>query len=132
MNVPTLVTIVGLAVWPSQEAFRAEPQVARKIQEARKAVEETPTSNEAWGHLGLVLHAHEQNEGAVAAYERALELASNELRWAYLLARVLENVEPSRALYFAERASGAQSFGHAVPNDFLATLTQRMPEPRPH
>ena len=31
-----------------------------------------------------------------------------------------------------EQVHAAQSFGHAVPNDFLATLTQRMPEPRPH
>jgi len=81
--------------------------VARKIQEARKAVEETPTSNEAWGHLGLVLHAHEQNEGAVAAYERALELASNELRWAYLLARVLENYDLAVALAASGDLGGA-------------------------
>ena len=69
MSVTTLVApvaIVALAVGPSQEAFRAEPQVARKIQKARKAVEEAPTSSEAWGHLGLVLHAHEQNEEAIA------------------------------------------------------------------
>ena len=109
MSVTALIAIVAFAHGAVQDTTGMEPQVARKIQEAQKAVEEAPASSELWGRLGLVLHAHERNDEAVAAYERALELASDELRWAYLLARVLENVEPSRALHFAERASVADS-----------------------
>ena len=82
-----------------------EPQVAAKVQEFREAVLAEPESHEAWGQLGMVLHAHELEMEAAKCYEQAIALEPSQFRWHYLLAYALRGRDNARALSHAERAS---------------------------
>jgi protein O-GlcNAc transferase len=75
-----------------------EPQVAEKILSARNAVAEDPRSDEAWGRLGMVFHAHYLESEAGACYSEAHRLAPDDFRWPYLLGRILKSQEPKGAL----------------------------------
>ena len=82
-----------------------EPQVAAKIEQARRAVLAERGSNEAWGYFGLVLQAHRFDKEAAVCYRRAVALAVGEFRWHYLLAHALRDQDPADALAEAEIAS---------------------------
>lgn len=90
---------------PAPDPSAMEPRVAAKIEEARRAVVAAPDSHEAWGHLGMVLHAHRLESDAVVCYRRAAELAPSEFRWHYLLAHALRFTDAAGALTEAEVAS---------------------------
>jgi len=97
---PTL----DLAEVPGAPAGEMEDRVRATIEEARHAVAADPRSEETWGRLGSVLYAHEQETDAIPAFRRAAELDSEESRWPYLLARLLETRDPAAALESSERA----------------------------
>ena len=82
----------------------AEPSVAAKITQAREAVERDPGSNEAWGHLGVVLDAHGFFTDAVACYRRAGQLAPQAVRWPYLSGLVLAFDDPNSPIHAFGRA----------------------------
>ena len=90
---------------PDPDPSVMEPQVATKIGKAREAVLAAPSSHEAWGRLGTVLHAHRLEGDAAACYRRAAELSPGEFRWRYLLAHALRDSDAEGALASAEAAS---------------------------
>jgi tetratricopeptide (TPR) repeat protein len=90
---------------PSPSRETTAPHVFEVIEEARQQVLSQPASSEAWGRLGMVLHAHGQTEQAIQSYERAIELDPEGFAWHHLIARALEVDEPERALEAAEKAS---------------------------
>ena len=69
---------------------------------ARQAVEDKPYDADTWGHLGMVLYAHEHNAPAVECFANAEKLADDDYRWPYLRGMILaeENTDqgtPARA-----------------------------------
>jgi tetratricopeptide (TPR) repeat protein len=62
-----------------------EPDIRERVQKAVAQARAKPRDAEANGWLGMTLHAHEQYDFAVIAYERARLLAPAEFRWAYYL-----------------------------------------------
>ena len=92
------------ATIPTLDLSAAEPPVAERITQARKAVERNPGSTEAWGHLGVVLDAHGFFADAVACYRRAGQLAPQDVRWPYLIGLVLAFDDPNSAIDAFERA----------------------------
>ncbi|MHC4949034.1 MAG: tetratricopeptide repeat protein, partial [Planctomycetota bacterium] len=65
-----------------------QPRVAARIEAARRAVLDAPSSADAWGRLGAVCDAHRLHEPARTCYERAHRLAPTAFQWPYLLAIV--------------------------------------------
>ena len=90
---------------PSPEMTGMEKQVAAKIEKARQEVIDHPDTPEAWGRLGMTLHAHELQPEAASAYRRAMELGSGEFRWPYLLAQIFKDSDPGQAILYAEVAA---------------------------
>ena len=74
---------------PEVDTTGMEPSVARALETARAAVVERPDSGAAWGRLGMVADAHEEDEAALACYRRARQLEPGNVRWPYYLARLL-------------------------------------------
>ncbi|MYB31599.1 MAG: tetratricopeptide repeat protein [Acidobacteria bacterium] len=96
---------LDLAEVPGSSASERDERVRAKVEEARQAVAGDPRSGAAWGRLGSVLLAHEREAAAVAAYQRAVELDSNEPRWPYLLARAAKTPDPVVAVEASVRAA---------------------------
>jgi tetratricopeptide (TPR) repeat protein len=75
-----------------------EPEVARRIGQAREEVTSDLDSAGRWGTLAMVLQAHELYPEARDAYEVARRLDARDFRWPYLQARChleLQEVEPA-------------------------------------
>lgn len=87
---------------PTTDAM--ERQVAEKVASARVAVADNPASAEAWGHLGMVFHAHYLESEAAPCYSEAHRLDPDDFRWPYLLARILKSQDPGRALEVLDEA----------------------------
>lgn len=69
---------------PRWEQF--EPAVRSKIKEAYEKARQDANNPESVGYLGMVLHAHQLHELAVACYQRAHLLAPESANWIYYLA----------------------------------------------
>ncbi len=89
---------------PDPTADAMEPQVAEKVASARKAVADNPVSAKAWGHLGMVFHAHYLESEAAPCYTEAHRLDPDDFRWPYLLARILKSRDPGQALAVLDEA----------------------------
>jgi len=108
----------GLTYQPTQEIFTVpdpdqsimEPQVAVKIQAHREAVIANPGSSEAWGNLGMVLHAHGLRREAFVCYEHAANLDPKEFRWPYLMAQTIKGDDREKAFALAGRAAELMPF----------------------
>ena len=103
---------------PDVDRSRMEPQVAQKIQNFRESVYDAPSAHDAWGDLGVVLHAHGLEREAALCYQKALELAPSDFRWRYLLVRALLDFDRDAALEETARAL-------AVSSDYPALLVVR-------
>lgn len=117
---------------PAVETAGMEPAVARAFEAARAAVVEAPESGAAWGRLGMVADAHEEDELALACYRRAFALQPREPRWPYYLARLLafKGARPEEAAELFRAAlelDPAYAPGHLRLADVLAELGR--PEP---
>ncbi|MCP3982203.1 MAG: tetratricopeptide repeat protein [bacterium] len=66
------------------------PIIQDRLQEAQLAAQSSPRDADAVGQLGMLLHAHDQWEGAEQAYRRARLLAPRAPRWLYYHALALE------------------------------------------
>ena len=95
---------LDLAEVPGSSASERDERVRAKVEEARQAVAADPRSGAKWGRLGSVLLAHEREAAATAAYQRAVELDSDEPRWPYLLARAAKTPDPVVAVEASARA----------------------------
>jgi tetratricopeptide (TPR) repeat protein len=81
-----------------------DPAITAAIQEARAAVERSPRSAAARGHMGMVLLAHDVRNEARECFIQAAQMAPGEPRWPYFLgiARSIDN--PAAAVTNLARA----------------------------
>ena len=89
---------------PLPELSNAQPQVRAKIIAARDRVVADPGSAAAWGHLGMILHAHRCIATAGHAYEQARALVPRDFRWSYFHGVLLLPVDPRNAVGLLENA----------------------------
>ena len=89
---------------PYPTLAEVEARVRQKIDEAHAAVGAAPGDAEARGRYGMVLDAHSFPVEASAAYREAARLDSDDVRWPYFLATLLEYQDPLEALEWYERA----------------------------
>src|SRR5439155_11669790 len=90
---------IGLGWWvwlptrmpdpPVADLAGAEPVVAEAIGAARAALVGNLRSATAWGHLGMVLQAHDYVPEAQRCFAQAEKLDAADPRWPYLQARTL-------------------------------------------
>jgi tetratricopeptide (TPR) repeat protein len=108
--------LVALAVLAAAAPPPAPPQpdlggledgVVAAVERARADVVADPDSAPSWGRLGAVLQVHGFLEQAATCYAHALELAPDEFRWTYFLARVreLDGADPDEFIALYERAA---------------------------
>ena len=84
-----LVVALGLSQGPLPEVPRLPleqyaPDLRVRVEEALARVERTPRAAQAIGGLGMLLHAYDQLEPAMACYRRARALEPSALEWPYL------------------------------------------------
>ena len=80
---------VGGYVWyqaaqpkpPAVDLAGAEPAAVQAIEAARAAVRASPGSEQAWGHLGMLLLAYQFHAEAAVCFTRAEQIAPREPRW---------------------------------------------------
>lgn len=98
-----VTTKVPLADLPAIDLEAVDPAVVRMIQDARKSVEKSPRSADAWGDFGVALYAHDFNAAAADAFAKAAELAPHEARWHYLQARAMETIDADVAVTLLQK-----------------------------
>lgn len=69
---------------PAVNLESADAEVIEEVEAARAAVERSPRSASAWGHLGMVLHANAIESAADASYAAAATLEPRNPDWHYL------------------------------------------------
>jgi tetratricopeptide (TPR) repeat protein len=113
-----LLTVVGLAAGLGWRAWRrhtaplppevplaeAEPAVAEALREARRQIEKSPSSVEAWGRLGKLLRACDFQDEAAVCFGRVAHLDPGNPRWPYLQGEALLQRQPEAALPHLRRA----------------------------
>jgi tetratricopeptide (TPR) repeat protein len=90
------------AAIPSLDWTGADAAVADAVEAARTAVRRSPHSASAWGHLGMILGAHEFAPEANACFLRAEQLDPHEGCWPYYQANVND---PEVAIAKLQRAA---------------------------
>jgi superkiller protein 3 len=115
---------------PEVETAGMEPAVARAFEEARAAVAAEPGSGAAWGRLGMVADAHEDDELALLCYRRAIELEPGNVRWPYYRGRLLalKGARPQEAVELFRRALELEP-GYAPAHLRLADALSGLGEP---
>jgi tetratricopeptide (TPR) repeat protein len=87
------VAALALAVWfwlrpppnlPGIALEEADPEIVEAITPARQDVIRKPSSASAWGHLGMVLRAHDFGVEANRCLAEAERLDPKDYRWPYL------------------------------------------------
>jgi tetratricopeptide (TPR) repeat protein len=89
---------------PEIDLTHAPPRVAQAVREARQRVIESPASGAAWGHLGMVLLAHEYDQPTTFCLAQAERLQPEEFRWPYFLGVNLSVSDPAAAARHFQRA----------------------------
>jgi tetratricopeptide (TPR) repeat protein len=88
-----LAALTGIWLWrartptpeiPDINLVGADPDVADAVEAARRAVEHSPRSAAAWGHLAMVLHANIFEKSADESYAAAATLDPSNPEWPYL------------------------------------------------
>src|SRR5436305_1336042 len=85
---------------PDVDATSFLPAIRQAVETAMADAKARPNDAAAVGHLGMVLHAHQQLAGARVCYRRASLLDPNNADWKYYLGVVSDGpaaVEPLRA-----------------------------------
>ena len=90
---------------PTVDLRGADPRIVEAIEAARRAVERAPDSAAAWGHLGLVLRAHDYGAEANTCLAQAEKLDPKNPRWPYHQAVVLLASDPEVGIACLRRAS---------------------------
>lgn len=78
---------------PNPITFDTEPAIRDMLQRAYNDVVRTPMNAGTWGAMGAVCHAHLFYECAETCYRKTLSLNSDDFRYTYLLARILDRKE---------------------------------------
>ncbi len=69
---------------PPVDASQFPANARAQVRQALAALESTPNNAGANGRLGMLLHAHDRSEAALACYRRAARFAPEQPRWLYL------------------------------------------------
>jgi tetratricopeptide (TPR) repeat protein len=96
---------------PAIDLAEFDPEAAAAVREAETALQKQPRSAAAWGHLGMVLFAHDVYRQAMQCFAQAEELDLSEPRWPYFQGLILLLSDPPGAIPYLERAAaraGAQ------------------------
>jgi len=110
---------------PDPDFVGMEPQVVQRIQEVRQRVSQRPRSGDAWGQLGMVLHAHGLEAEAAAGYAQATLLQPGEFRWHYLSALLSRRADGAAAEVFLQRAlevDGDYAAAHVLHAELLEQI----------
>jgi tetratricopeptide (TPR) repeat protein len=92
---------------PAVDVSGIDPAVARAVESARAAVNESPRSVQAWGQLGKILLVHDFHLPAITCLAQAERLDPANARWPYLqgMAFLLADPpDPDAAIQQFERA----------------------------
>jgi tetratricopeptide (TPR) repeat protein len=89
---------------PSVDLAGADPAVAKLVQEALDKARHSPWSAKAWGHLGMVLRAHDFGAEANICFAHAQRLDPEDPRWPYLRSLTLLLNDPEKGLELLEQA----------------------------
>jgi tetratricopeptide (TPR) repeat protein len=81
-----------------------DPAVAKAVEAARRRVLQEPRSADTWGHLGMVLRAHDFAAEANTCFLEAERFAPKDPRWPYLHALTLLMTDPDAGLPRLRRA----------------------------
>lgn len=74
---------------PAVSTAGFEPRIVRQIEEALTVAKKQPRSGQAWGRLGMILHAHDLSTEAQECFAQAAKLEPREARWHHLLGLLL-------------------------------------------
>lgn len=101
---------------PEIDLVDVDPEIVEAITKARADVVTKPRSEEAWGKLAMVLHAHGFYDQAFVCYGVAADLDAKDPRWPYLQGViVMRGDDPFAAIPYLEKAA------ELVPADSLPT-----------
>jgi tetratricopeptide (TPR) repeat protein len=107
---------------PKIEVQTLEPEVAQAITRARDAVVTAPRSAEAWGTLGMVLHAHSLLDDASPCYAAAGMLEPQNPLWPYLQGLILKDGGSSDAAIDCLKRAASLTQPNSLPRLHLAQL----------
>ncbi|HZZ78740.1 MAG TPA: tetratricopeptide repeat protein [Gemmataceae bacterium] len=95
-----------VAAIPEIDLADVDPEIGEAISKARADVRAKPRSEEAWGKLAMVLHAHGFYDQAFACYGTAADLDAKDPRWPYLQGLIATRGEdPFTAIPYLEKAA---------------------------
>ena len=106
-------------VTPPMPAGIQEAEVERAIEEARRQVLSKRDSAEAWGHLGLLLLAHQFDREADFCFTQAARLDPKVPMWPYARASIAVKRDPEQVVPLLRQA---EAVGEAWPDDARAVL----------
>lgn len=78
---------------PNPITFDTEPAIRDMLQGAYGDIARSPMNAGAWGTLGAVCDAHQLYDCAETCYRKTLSLNSDDFKYTYLLARILDKQE---------------------------------------
>ncbi len=90
---------------PRPDTSNMEPEVAKRIETARKSCEDHPTSASTWGEYAMVLDVHNLAPEAIICYQRATRLDPDNFRLHYFLGITQATIDPVRAAEPLRRAT---------------------------
>jgi len=97
------------------------PAIRAEVDSATARAKAHPNDASAAGHLGIVLHAHQQLDGARRCYQRAAVLDPRNYRWAYYLGVVSQGQAAVDALRTALRLNDSVPVRLKLGEALLAT-----------
>jgi tetratricopeptide (TPR) repeat protein len=92
---------------PEINLIDADPDVIEAVEAARKAVQQSPRSAAAWGHLAMLLHANVLENSADRCYAAVATLDPSNPQWPYLRGFLHQDGSggPEVAIPFYERSA---------------------------
>src|SRR5207249_1129375 len=102
---------VAVIAPPVLELGGVDTAVARAIEAARAAVQQSPRSAQSWGQLGKVLLAHGFYQPANTCLSQAERLHPTDARWPYLQGIALAYADPPDPLAAIQRYQRAVELG---------------------
>jgi tetratricopeptide (TPR) repeat protein len=124
LAVLTALAVAGGVWWLRRDAVvlppvvdlsGADPEVARLVESARREVLAEPRSAERWGHLGMVLRAHDFADESGECFTQAERFDPAEPRWPYYRGLTLVLTQPRKGLSCLRRAIDRLGDGPPAP-----------------